>query len=535
MTHLAEGPATKSGALGVGLARASIATLEHYAVILWAATALTTVYLIVLPPGADVITGLAWADLEALQGHFPVSLSDLWLSRGIGYKAFLYLAEGLSRFVADDALRIRIAIFNAIFIALAVGVLNSASWAFLLRRDPGFVSRLSLRDRAETLALAALCFVPAVIWSWAQDTHISVLLCVLGIGLALSSSARAQWCSGIVLFLLFSIKGVTALDFLFVLAAAFAAGDAARIRRVIISAGIATAATGLAYATILRGEFENILLAAQFQENNLSVRLGAFLDNGLQFAAYNPAIPIALLLLAAAVGTGLTRKSPRLVGFAILIWLVPFASLVAQHEFFGYHYQGFVLSAWLSLSALYLARGGQWPDFFKIRSAPPLAKALVVLVCCVDVAAISASLLTTKKSIYSRSAIERRLDCWIEISRQARSLILRADPRLAQSGTIVNLTPVAYGLGLRSFSRFFFPLPLQPQNMATAASRDYVRSIAAYDGPAIIAYDAMMQLGGAYAPIVAHLRADYRPVPVSPPLCAGAQTSNVLVWLRAKN
>ena len=310
MTHLAEGPATKSGALGVGLARASIATLEHYAVILWAVTALTTVYLIVLPPGADVITGLAWADLEALQGHFPISLSDLWLSRGIGYKAFLYLAEGLSRFVAGDALRIRIAIFNAIFIALAVGVLSGASWAFLLRRDPGVVSRLSLRDRAETLALAALCFVPAVIWSWAQDTHISVLLCVLGIGLVLSPSARAQWCSGIVLFLLFSIKGVTALDFLFVLATAFATGDAARIRRVIVSAGIATAATGLAYATVLRGEFENILLAAQFQENNLSVRLGAFLDNGLQFAAYNPAIPIALLVACGSRRRWIDEKKP---------------------------------------------------------------------------------------------------------------------------------------------------------------------------------------------------------------------------------
>ena len=226
MTHFAEGPATKSGALGVGLARASIATLQHYAVILWAVTALTTVYLIVLPPGADVITGLAWADLEALQGHFPISQSDLWLSRGIGYKALLYLAEGLSRFVAGDALRVRIAIFNGLFVALAVGVLSGASWAFLLRRDPGVVSRPSLRDRAETLALAALCFVPAVIWSWAQDTHISVLLCVLGIGLVLSPSARAQWCSGIVLFLLFSIKGVTALDFLFVLATAFATGDA---------------------------------------------------------------------------------------------------------------------------------------------------------------------------------------------------------------------------------------------------------------------------------------------------------------------
>ena len=273
---------------------------------------MTVVYLILLPPCADVITGLAWADLAALQGHFPMNLSDLWLSRGIGYRTFLYFTEGLSRLIAGDALRFRICIFNAVFVALALGVLIGAYHAVLLRSDLGGIKRISPRDRAETLALAVLCFVPAVIWSWAQDTHISVLLCVLGIGLALSSSTRAQWCSGLVLILLFSIKGVTALDFLFVLAAVFAAGDVARIRRVIVSAGIAAAATGLAYVTILRGELDNILLAAQFQENNLTVRLGAFLVNGRQFTIYNPAIPIALLALVAAVCAGLTRKIPSL-------------------------------------------------------------------------------------------------------------------------------------------------------------------------------------------------------------------------------
>jgi hypothetical protein len=533
MAHDIEKRETKSGEVSARLASAATAVLQHYAVILWAVTAFTIVYLVLLPPCVDVITGLAWADLEALQGHFPLSLSDLWLSRGIGYKLFLYLAEGLSRFIAGDALRDRTYIFNGIFVALALGVLIGAYSTFLLRRDPAVVKRLSLRDRAETLALAGLCFVPAVIWSWAQDTHISVLLCVLGVGLVLSPSPRAQWCSGIVLFLLFSIKGVTALDFLFVLATAFTTGDPARIRRVIISAGVAAAATALAYATILRTEFDNMLLAAQFQENNLFARLGAFLDNGLQFASYNPAIPIALLVLAVAVAAGLTRKSPRLVGFAILVWLLPLAGLITQHEFFGYHYQGFMLSAWLCLTALYLAQGGHWADFFQIRSAPLLAKIFVMLVCCVDVAAISASLLTTKKSIYSRPAVERRLDCWIQAANQARSLILTADTGLAKNGAIVNLTPITYGLGLRSFSRFFFPLPLQRQNLRTQASKDYIRSIVNYDGPAVIAYDAMMRLGGDYAPIVAHLRTDYRPVPVSPPVCAGVQNANVLVWMRA--
>jgi len=73
-------------------------------------------------------------------------------------------------------------------------------------------------------------------------------------------------------------------------------------------------------------------------------------------------------------------------------------------------------------------------------------------------------------------------------------------------------------------------LPLQPQNLGSRASKDYVRSIVAYDGPAIIAYDAMMKLGGDYAPIVQHLRAEYRPVLVSPPLCAGLQNSSARAY-----
>jgi hypothetical protein len=533
MTHDAEQRVTKSGGLGAWLVRAAATFLQNYALILWTTAALTIVYLVLLPPCEDVITGLAWADLEALQGHFPTSLSDLWLSRGIGYKTFLYLAEGPSRFIAGDAIRSRTYIFNAIFIVLALGVLIGAYRAFLLRRDPAEVKGFSLRDRAETLALAALCFIPAVIWSWAQDTHISILLCVLGIGLALSPAVRAQWCSGVVLILLFSIKGVTALDFLFVIATAVATGEAARIRRIIISAAVAAVATGLAYATILRTELDNILLAAQFQQ---PAHLGRFVKNGLQFAAYNPVIPIALVVLAAAVGVGLTRKSPRLVGFAIFIWLVPLVSLFAQQEFFGYHYQGFVLSSWLCLTALYLARGGHWSDFFAIRSAPPLAKIFVILACCVDLAAMGMSLLTPDKSIYSRPVVEHRFDCWLQIAKQSRSIILAADPGLVENGAIVNLTRYTYGLGLRSTLRFFFPLPLQNQNLDTQASKDYIRSIVEYDGPAVIAYAGMMKLTDKdFAPIVQHLRADYRPALVIPPLCQDVRNSGVMVWMRANN
>jgi len=77
--------------------------LKHYTVILWTVFALTIVYLILLPPGWDLLVAYAWADIEALQGRFPAHLSDVWLSRGVGYKLIVYLGEGLARVIAGDA------------------------------------------------------------------------------------------------------------------------------------------------------------------------------------------------------------------------------------------------------------------------------------------------------------------------------------------------------------------------------------------------------------------------------------------------
>ena len=51
--------------------RVANAILEHYGAILWAVTALTIAYLILLPPCGDLLIAFRWADLEALQGHKP--------------------------------------------------------------------------------------------------------------------------------------------------------------------------------------------------------------------------------------------------------------------------------------------------------------------------------------------------------------------------------------------------------------------------------------------------------------------------------
>lgn len=507
-----------------GSTAAAEAMLPRYHVVLWTVAALTLVYLVLLPVNVDVINAITWADLEALQGHFPWNLTDVWLSRGVGYKLIIYLADDVSRFFAPgDALRGRLHVFNAVFILFALALLACAYGAFLCGRQaaPG---TLTLRDRAETLLLAALLFVPAVPWSWAQDTYVSVLLCVVGIGLVLSPSVYAQWSSGLVLVLLFSVKGVTALDFLFVLMSAAATGDRQRIRRVLVSAAIATAVVALAYATILHSELENILLAARYRLTiswHQAVR--AFVRSAIEFPLLNLQIPIALLWLAVTLLRRPSNKNPRLIGFAVAVWLAPFPAIFVQHQFFIYHFQGLVLSAWLCIAALYLSWGGQWSDWFHMRLASPAAKASVILVCGIDLVRMSMSLLPSipllpRASAYSVARFEQVLDCRIQLTRAERDAILRVDPGIADYGAVLNLLAPPYGLGLRSASRFFTPLPLyRDPTLAQAATRDYLREILTYDGPAVIWASPMEEALGRF-PIAQHLRdAGYRPVEVATP------------------
>ena len=505
--------------------RATDMLRQQYRVILWTVTTFTVVYLILLPPGGDIIQGIAWADLEALNRPFPGVLSDLFLPRGIGYKVFLWFSESLSRAFAGEALRLRIYLFNAIFIALAVGLLAAAYLAFLRRRNREEMDRrLSLRDGAETIAVAIILFLPATRACWARDTQIAILLCLAGIGLALSSAASAQWCSGAILILLFSIKGVTALDFLFVLAVVMTSGEQKRIRRVIISGAVAGIAAVLIFTTILRSEFRDILLAAQFRQI-AGARL--FLPNALRFARHNPAVPAALVALAMSVfrSRAVPGPSRKLMVFAILVWLIPLIDVFVQREYFEYHYEEFILSSWLCIASLYLARGGKWQDFFCIQSEPR-AKGAVLLACCLGLAMIGLSL-RSRSGEYSLPAAERDLSCRLRLAEEVRSLVLNANPGMTEKDRALYLSNWSYGMGFSSALRIFFPVPLQRQNTSTPAAREFVNSILAYEGPAVIA-EATISSRPDISRVGQYLRANYQPITIAAP-CHTLQ-----IWLRAK-
>jgi len=490
---------------------------RYYAIALWATAAMLIGYLILLPPQIDILQGLAWADLEAPQGRIPRDLWNFWWSRGFGYKVYFYYAEGLARLVAGDAIRIRICVFNTLYIALGLAMIGGGIAALAPRRQSDQASGPSWYDHSETLALGALLLLPATTGSWAQDTHLSNLLCFLGVCLALSPDRRPQWCSGFVLFLLFSVKGVTALNFLFVVAAVVAVGDNERIRRVLISAAVAGIAMAAAYVTVLHRELETLLLANKLALNYQGPH--RFAQAALQFAERNIVVPAALLWLAVAFYRGVVAWSgaPRLFGFAVAVWLVPLASILTQGEFVPYHFQGFILSAWLSLAVVYLALGRQLQDFSRIRSAPAMTKLVVLFVCCIDLIGIAAPLISPIRSDYSVIGFERGLDCRIEVTTKLRALILSDYPTIAKTGGVLDLTPFYYGLELPSASRFFYPLPLRPQNIAAPEGREYIARIESYEGPVVIT-DHYLNERPEFAPIVRHLLADYRKTGI-PGLC----------------
>jgi hypothetical protein len=192
-------------------------------------------------------------------------------------------------------------------------------------------------------------------------------------------------------------------------------GEQKRIRRVIISGAVAAIATVLIFTMILRSEFRDILLAAQFRQISEG-RL--FLPNAFRFARHNPAVLAALLALAVSVfrSRGVPNKNGRLFGFAILVWLIPLIDVFVQREYFGYHYEAFILCSWLCIASLYLARGGKWQDFFRIRSEPR-ARGAVLLICGLTLAMIGLSL-RSRSGEYSVPIAERDLSCRLRLSEE---------------------------------------------------------------------------------------------------------------------
>jgi hypothetical protein len=98
---------------------------------------------------------------------------------------------------------------------------------------------------------------------------------------------------------------------------------------------------------------------------------------------------------------------------------------------------------------------------------------------------------------------------------------------MTEKDSVLYLSNWSYGMGFSSALRFFFPVPLQRQNTSTPAAREFVNSILAYEGPAVIA-EAAIASRPDITRVGQYLRANYQPITVSAP-CHTLQ-----IWLRAK-
>jgi hypothetical protein len=491
--------------------------LRRYAFAMWSVLAISVAFLTFMPIFYDVMAGLAWADFTALNGRSPHNPYDIWLSRGIGYKLYLYASADFSRSIFPDTPRLRVYAFNVIFILFGSLLIHAAIQAFLLKNTSISANR-SRQDRLETWAFGMLLFLPATLWSWAQDTHVAVLLCVLGIALALSPSKRAQWSSGVVLVLLFLVKGVTACDFLFVVGAAAATGRR-RLYRVLGSALAASAAIGVAYLTVMRPELDQLLQASRFQlDPSWRKGVSLFLSEGVVFAFHDPAPLLAAVALAITLYRQRGKiKRPSAIYFAAAAWLFALPALLIQHEFFGYHYQELTLSAWLCLAAVLVAQGQSLEDFFRLSSSGRSTRLTVLAVCCVDLLLIAAAFQTNTlrwfdSTNYDWRTVETRLDCSIQAARAIRSTILDENTNAVARAEILDLSwPVNYGLNLPVATHFFFPLPLHHLGrLRTPMERAYLDAIQNYRGEFVIAERHVLDSAPALAQFQTRLDAEYR-------------------------
>ena len=224
----------------------------------------------------------------------------------------------------------------------------------------------------------------------------------------------------------------------------------------ITSAGLATVLTALAYA-------DNLLLAAQIRPCSrwrgvLTPRVGSPCSVG-QFAEHNPVILTALLALATV--TIAVIRGRRMIGGCL-----PLPSLSGSFRsppFSPCTNSSDIIIRDLCFrpgcACLYLVRGGQWSDFFRIRLAPRMTRIAVLLVCCTDLLTVGISVVGRPPNnfFYSFRADEKVLDCRISVVRDVRQLIVRTFPDHPNDVSVLGLMGLTFGLGLRSASRFFTP------------------------------------------------------------------------------
>lgn len=443
---------------------------------------------VVTPVGWDQSVSLASARMAEHLGHFPDNVAQSWLSRGFGYKVYVYgLHRAASMFANFDD--------KQVYEIATRSVAATVSLTLLLAAVLSSRRFLVVHGIAPFDAFFVLCAAHFGLSHWVafQPEDIAALFTTLGVALILSSPVPLAVLGGIVLALTVSLKGITGLVGLSGLAAVpiLCRGEDCRSR--IVAAGLAfllaLGAMGVVAAVCFPSEIKDLWEMVIYNQSS-EIAVPERMKQMAGMLASWPHIPILAVGGPASAAVAIilaARKGKRLLLLYLVVWLLAFLGPLMQGRGFAYHAAGMIPHLTGSILAVATLLAGA-------RGSRRFAVVPVILVMAM---ALPGMLARPMGRFQRPSSFLQRLNEVARDRREFRAMenryALSAEPSLLY----LDWGIAAYYWGTPSHLRHFIPLPLQRSNPAIRDTEPYRRTLSEalqYDGRYVVLNPAWFPL-----------------------------------------
>ncbi len=369
---------------------------------------------VLTPFTGDIAVFFAAAAQADYHGSFPDNVYRAWELKLIGNRMLYY---GLYEFFSKLVLFQEKPVFEPtvkLGFALVTLLVAFASTRSIRRILAAQGARLSAAVILLSLAgmMLSASYNPSLQIEW-----ISTLLVLLALPFAVSERSALNWLAGLLLALLFPLKGISILmaGYVFVLLLALGKPYRRRLAYVVAGTGVGVAVIAVGVAVFFPNEITDLRFATQIQRSFDTVALSdgskrmalySFLRDTLRLPELLARVPVAItgevldrtralsvglvlnaipnipflaagtLSLAMLTTVAAWTRRPALVVSSFAMWVIGLAIVVVQAQYFPYHY--FVLAfpaAWSFLTLI-----GRGDEIFQaVRNAPGLRVVLILV------------------------------------------------------------------------------------------------------------------------------------------------------------
>lgn len=430
---------------------------------LWIVFALIVLACVFQPAETDRLAVFGWANQVQYYGSYPGSLLDSWTLRGVGQKFVFHAVAMAALAVAHPPGMETLYVFNVIYLVLCLALLASAA-AVIAPVLPAWGL-----NRLDAFLIVAVTVLPASSLAWTQESHLALMLTALAIAFVLSRPVLGLWIACTIMLFVATLKGITVLYAGLVGAAYIVRWGCNRqaIARLLAAAVVSAAALATLYATILRPEWMDLMLAASLQQPTFSIETPiVFFRNLFIASVQQPIIPISL---AVALAAAIRRSKQAEFWVALgLIWCTCLAFVVIQNRYFGYHFQPFVLASVASL-VVALSQTVKPTDSAHGSAASTPSGRIAVLHKVAVFSAVAYLIVNVFPIIPIKAVAARTI--WVETQdlqcrlQQSKKLheTMRAQPDFDPDAPMLYLSAGTANFVIRnpSYLRFIYPLPVQ--------------------------------------------------------------------------